>query len=184
MDAPYLRDRYDHAMGIDGTSLQSTQSSEFRRRNDRPLSRTWLEDLRRDYLVQVTGAAPAKVLPYLDIILERLRDLPLKSPKDVPGDSYGVLPSKVVGPLGLELIWNYWHEEGMVVQAHNAITNRFQNLRSSRGGPDPLARLEIDPLRRLNNILWGGIQNRPFLLSVRRRAYEYDHQYRGAPLGA
>src|SRR5262249_36511210 len=175
--ARYLQRRYDYAMGINRHDRKSTQASEFRRRNNQPLSKTWLRDLRRDYLVKVTGAAPAKVLPYLEIILERLRDLPLKSPDEVAGDCYGVLPSRVVGPLGLELIWNYWHEEGMLVQAHNAITNRFQNLRSTYGAPDPLARLEIDPLRRLNNILWGWIQNWPFLLSVRRRAYEYDHQY-------
>ena len=49
-------------------------------------------------------------------------------------------------PSMLELIWSYWHEEGMLVQTMNAICMRFQNRR----GPserDPLANLEIDPLR-------------------------------------
>ncbi|RYG31696.1 MAG: penicillin-binding protein 1C, partial [Chitinophagaceae bacterium] len=37
-----------------------------------------------------------------------------------------------------ELIWNYWHEEGMVSQTMNAIATRFQNRRT-RPGFDPLA---------------------------------------------
>ena len=31
------------------------------------------------------------------------------------------------GPCLLELIWSYWHEEGMLVQTMNAIALRFQN---------------------------------------------------------
>ncbi len=58
----------------------------------------------------------------------------------------------------MELIWNYWHEEGMLAQTFNAISNRFQNRRLNSHGPDPLARLEIDPLRRLNHYIWGWIQ--------------------------
>lgn len=79
-------------------------------------------------------------------------------------------------PSMIELIWSYWHEEGMLVQTMNAICMRFQNLR----GPserDPLANLEIDPLRPLNNLLWGYIQDDYNRLTVKRRAYEYDHHY-------
>ena len=64
----------------------------------------------------------------------------------------------------------------MLVQTMNAITWRFQNRR----GPaerDPLALLEIDPLRPLNNFLWGYIQDEQHRLTVPRRAYEYDHHY-------
>jgi hypothetical protein len=76
----------------------------------------------------------------------------------------------------LELIWSYWHEEGMLVQTMNAITRRFQNLR----GPsplDPLGNLEIDPLRPLNNLVWGHIQDEQHRLTITRRVYEYDHHY-------
>jgi hypothetical protein len=76
----------------------------------------------------------------------------------------------------LELIWSYWHEEGMLVQTMNAIALRFQNRR----GPadrDPLANLEIDSLRPLNNLIWGFIQDEYNRLTVQRRAYEYDHHY-------
>jgi hypothetical protein len=79
-------------------------------------------------------------------------------------------------PSMLELIWSYWQEEGMLVQTMNAICMRFQNRR----GPserDPLANLEIDPLRPLNNLLWGYIQDEYNRLTVLRRAYEYDHHY-------
>jgi len=87
-----------------------------------------------------------------------------------------VLSAKADSPCLLELIWSYWHEEGMLVQTLGAITQRFQNLRGS-GDRDPLAHLEIDPLRPLNNILWGYIQDEQNRLTVRRRTYEYDHEY-------
>ena len=76
----------------------------------------------------------------------------------------------------LELIWSYWHEEGMLVQTLNAISRRFQNVRGP-GDRDPLAHLEIDPLRPLNNLLWGYVQDEQHRLTVVRRAYEYDHHY-------
>ena len=44
-------------------------------------------------------------------------------------------------------------------------------------GRDPLAGLEIDPLRPLNNLLWGWIQDKQHRLTMVRRADEYDHQY-------
>jgi hypothetical protein len=86
------------------------------------------------------------------------------------------LTSRVSAPCLLELIWSYWHEEGMLVQTMNAISRRFQNVRAP-GDRDPLAHLEIDPLRPLNNLLWGYIQDEQNLLTVKRRAYEYDHHY-------
>ncbi|MBP2324866.1 hypothetical protein JOF56_005251 [Kibdelosporangium banguiense] len=186
LTAEYLQKRYDYVTGTAG------YESERRRRNGVPLSASWLADMRNDYLQRLGATAEPKVLPYLKLIMDRLSDLPLKEPGEVGAAtnpvqdenfSYGVLPSRLVGPLGLELIWSYWMEEGMLVQAHNAVTNRFQNQRTVRTGHDPLARMEIDPLRRLNNVLWGWIQNRPFLLSVRRRAFEYDHHYGVTLLG-
>jgi len=37
--------------------------------------------------------------------------------------------------------------------------------------------MEIDPLRPINNLLWGFIQDEINRLTVKRRAYEYAHQY-------
>lgn len=86
------------------------------------------------------------------------------------------LTARVNEPCLLELIWSYWHEEGMLVQSMNAVTRRFQNVRSP-ALRDPLAHLEVDPLRPLNNLVWGFVQDEPNRLTVRRRAYEYEHEY-------
>jgi len=58
----------------------------------------------------------------------------------------------------------------------NVISRRFQNLRGA-GDRDPLMRFDIDPLRRLNSLLWGYIQDEQHRLTVVRRAYEYSHEY-------
>lgn len=78
-------------------------------------------------------------------------------------------------PCLLELIWSYWHEEGMLSQSLSAIGMRFQNVR--RNGRDPLGELELDALRPLNHLLWGWVNDEPNRLSVLRRAYEYSHHY-------
>lgn len=87
-----------------------------------------------------------------------------------------MITAKINEPCLIELIWSYWMEEGMLVQTMNAVSWRFQNVRASEER-DPLANLEIDPLRPLNNLLWGYIQDEYNRLSVRRRAYEYVHHY-------
>jgi hypothetical protein len=76
----------------------------------------------------------------------------------------------------VELIWSYWHEEGMLVQSLNAICLRFQNRRSPNVR-DPLAALRLSPLRPLSSLLWGYIQDEHSRLTIARRAYEYDHEY-------
>jgi hypothetical protein len=87
-----------------------------------------------------------------------------------------LIPREKLGrPCFLELIWSYWHEEGMLVRTLDAISRRFQNRRGS--DPDPLREIEIDPLRPLGDLLWGYIQDEPHRLTVARRAYEYDHHY-------
>lgn len=88
----------------------------------------------------------------------------------------GILRHRLSCPSLLELIWSYWHEEGMLVQSLNVIAMRFQNRRGA-SDRDPLAHLEIDPLRPLNNVLWGYVQDEMHRLTVPRRAYEYDHHY-------
>lgn len=136
-----------------------------------------LNDLRQQYYRNLKNYPqnPA-LLPYMDRILQGLSDVPLKGPGEALKNCYGILTSSVIGPLAIELIWNYWHEEGMLVQSANAISMRFQNRRIN-GDRDPLANLEIAPLRPLNNLLWGYIQDEIHRLSVVRRAYEYDHHY-------
>jgi hypothetical protein len=117
------------------------------------------------------------VLPYYGLILDKLKDVRVDHAKDreQTAGAYRILRQKLQSPCFLELIWSYWHEEGMLMQAMNAILLRFQNVRSS--DRDPLANMEIDPLRPLNNLLWGLIQDEQNRLTVNRRAYEYNHQY-------
>jgi hypothetical protein len=86
-------------------------------------------------------------------------------------------------PVSVELIWSYWHEEGMLSQAFAAIAERFQNRRPLGRDEDPLTRLDVEPLRPLSDLFWGWIQSEPSRPSARRRAYEYDHQYGLTVLG-
>src|SRR5262245_60052151 len=149
-----------------------------------------LPEVFKNYL----GSGSDKILPYLAVIRakladERLKDTgigdivlrdhnswPVSPGSDPVAACYGILREKLRCPCLLELIWSYWNEEGMLVQTMNVITRRFQNIRSP-GANDPLANLEIDPLRPLNNLLWGWVQDEQHRLSVVRRNYEYDHHY-------
>jgi hypothetical protein len=120
------------------------------------------------------------MLPYLAIIRRKLPDVPINQRvrrSRTEGDLCdGFIQEKLRNPCLLELIWSYWHEEGMQVQAMNAVTRRFQNVRGMRE-PDPLANVEVNPLRPLNNLLWGYIQDEQHRLTVVRRNGEYDHHY-------
>jgi hypothetical protein len=119
---------------------------------------------------------PLFTLPYYGLIHDKLKDIPLEpQQRQLTSACYSLLTQKLQFPCFIELIWSYWHEEGMLVQTMNAIMRRFQNV--GAGNPDPLVNMEIDPLRPLNNLLWGLIQDEIHRLSVNRRAYEYQHGY-------
>lgn len=139
-----------------------------------------VQRLRAEYLATLEG--DLKVLPYHKLIVDSLGVLPLKKAQIVFGD-YGISAAQLFRPVMLELIWSYWHEEGMLVQSMNAISRRFQNRRIPGSGQDPLFRLEIDPLRTVNNLVWGYVQDEWNLLTVQRRAYEYQHEYGISLLG-
>jgi hypothetical protein len=145
------------------------------------LSTCWVDN----YLEKMNGTR-SRALPYLAIIRRKLSDAPIianifpQHDEDGLGEQerlcYGILQDKLTNPCFLELIWSYWQEQGMLVQTMNAMSRRFQNIR----GPadrDPLAMLELDYLRPLNNLLWGYVQDEQHRLTVLRRAYEYDHHY-------
>jgi len=121
-------------------------------------------------LQQYLGAQPQ--LPYITRVVEAA----FPQYQDIWPDCDRVLSARINEPCLLELIWSYWHEEGMLMQTINAIAQRFQNVRHG-ANRDPLASIEIDPLRPLNNLLWGYVQDEINRLSVKRRAYEYMHQY-------
>jgi hypothetical protein len=129
------------------------------------------------YLESVDGVS---MLPYLAILRRKLPDVPIVSPArrgEIEVDVCdGFIEAKLRNPCLLELIWTYWHEEGMQVQGMNAVTRRFQNLRGPVQ-PDPLANAELHPLRPLSQLLWGYIQDEQHRLTVARRNAEYDHHY-------
>ena len=144
---------------------------EFIRLNDFTVSLSDLQTRLERYLAPFDSQA----LPYLDRIVPALVTLDPERTNEVLPYCFGILQHRLICPALLELIWSYWHEEGMLVQTMNAIAYRFQNRRS--GPRDPLGELELDPLRPLNNLIWGLIQDEHNRLTVSRRAYEYDHHY-------
>ena len=154
-------------------------------RFSRALSAAELDQLYNEfYLVPVQGPVEDSqdgplAIPYLAMVRLNLGDVQVLPNGDEAAKAaacVGILRNKLTNPCFLELIWSYWHEEGMLVQTAASIARRFQNIRSP-GDRDPLAHMEIDPLRPLNNLLWGYIQDEEHRLSVVRRAYEYDHHY-------
>jgi hypothetical protein len=168
---------------VDFDCLEIDENEE-RRRFVRP---PYDEGAYQDYLDSEDDKVvnPHDALPYLALVLRKLPEVRVidnggcGDPEDI-ARCEGILLRKLQFPCLIELIWSYWHEEGMQAQAMAAISRRFQNLRAP-GAVDPLAQLEIDPLRPLNNLLWGYLQDEQHRLGVLRRAHEYDHHY-GFPL--
>lgn len=155
------------------------------RRVGRTLEPGEVEEQFRRYLTRTpvgngTGDS-VDVLPYLGLVRLKLRDVPIvgydREEDEKAEICHGILAERLTNPCFLELIWSYWNDEGMLVRTMGAITQRFQNRTRHAPGRDPLAGLEIDPLRPLNNLLWGWIQDAPHRLSTVRRAHEYLHAY-------
>ncbi|NRR31195.1 8-amino-7-oxononanoate synthase [Oxalobacteraceae bacterium] len=145
-------------------------------RRDIPANNDLETVLLSNYLESVDGTV---TLPYLAIIRRKLPDIPITLARGSEDDAdlcFGIIQDKLSNPCLLELIWSYWHEEGMLVQSMNAITQRFQNVRAP-GISEALANSEIDMLRPLNNLIWGYTQDEQHRLTVVRRNYEYDHHY-------
>jgi hypothetical protein len=160
-------------------NLPEDEVNYFDRRDLPVVKQGGIQTALNKYLEDVGGNPPIKTLPYLAVIRRKLPDIPINfGSNDHSADlCFGLLQDKLRCPCLIELIWSYWLEEGMLVQTMNVITQRFQNLRSSSTGADPLANTEIDALRPLNNLLWGYTQDEQHRLSVMRRNYEYNHHY-------
>lgn len=162
---------------FDPSAKRPNRDDDYLSRRDLPVPDETMNSAFDRYLVSVSGN---KMLPYLAVIRRKLPDIPIRNTlfghsHEAFDDCFDMLQDKLLNPCLLELIWSYWHEEGMLVQSLNAITRRFQNIRSPAN--DQLANLEMDALRPLNNILWTYIQDEQHRLTVNRRNYEYDHHY-------
>ncbi len=153
-----------------------------------------LYNLRKEYFVDIErelrGVAgdqevpSLRGLPYFALIRRALSEVPIKSGDVIAlgggQPCYGIIPSRAFNPILLELIWSYWYEEAGLVQGLNAITLRFQNKRAA-GLKNALSHMATDPLRPLNNLLWGYVEDESQRLSLARRSYEYAHHY-GLPM--
>lgn len=128
-----------------------------------------IREAARDYVAAARVGSFDDLLPagYLEHKLEETR-------RQFPGVA---LPrgARTAYLPAVELIWNYWLEEGMLVQSLNVILARFQNRRIP--GRDPLARFDVTPLLPLRNRLWGYAEDELHRLTVRRRAVEYEYEY-------
>jgi hypothetical protein len=173
--------------GVDLDDFSDVDVDEESRRLNRTVDRAELEEQMREYLVQVaTGEGDAlEVLPYLGLIRRQLGDVAIvgldEDDDEVTEICSGLLAEKLTHPCFLELIDSYWRDEAGLATGMNSIIWRFQNRMPRGRGRDPLAGLDVDPLRPVNNLLWGLVQDQQHRLSTVRRAYEYDHHY-GLPL--
>ncbi|MEU4078327.1 hypothetical protein DEJ45_02270 [Streptomyces venezuelae] len=146
------------------------------RYQDGQLSQQDIETMWQAFVEPVPQDPKFYTLPYFARILDGLRDVPVRGASKLGFPCDAILRYKLTHPCLIELLWNYWEEESLLVRSLIEIGRRFQNMRRPVE-PDPLAHLELAPLLPLGNLLWGYIQDAPHRLSVVRRAYEYDHHY-------
>lgn len=176
-------DAYDVLKGAtEAFLLQQCGHAEGLRFTHGPLSKLADGEIRaraNEFYGGVQSTLGARVLPYFETIQQALGTAVVddRGHLHLGAACTGILRSRVANPCFLELIWNYWHEQGLLVQTLGAISLRFQNRRLPGRADDPLAQLQIDPLRPLSNLLWGYVQSERDQLSVARRAYEYLYAY-------
>lgn len=125
-----------------------------------------LKSLSRAYVRSITFSSLKELAkPY---ILDRMRAEPVL-PKAFRKPFLRFLP-------GVELIWNFWEEAGMLVQTLNLILARFQN-RVAPGRYTPLDRFDVTPLATLHALLYAFVDDEQHRMTVRRRAAEYEYEY-------
>ncbi len=139
----------------------------------RPITLVDARDQLTQYLSTQIGTIGGRGLPYLKRVVDALLPDSLRA-EGSPFCS-GTLRHRLQCPAMMELLFNYWMEQGSVVQSLSAILLRFQNRRRGRG--DPLVELAIDPLRGAGSLLWGRVQAEPQQLSLLRREHEYAYAY-------
>jgi hypothetical protein len=116
---------------------------------------------------KVASAGNPDVKSYYDIINDIIEQLT----GAFKGDTNPSLPN-------YELIWNYWMEQGMLVQSINMISFRFQNIDTfDSESKNPLNRFDIAPLYPLSDLMWSYIQDEQNTLIIKRRMNEYLHEY-------
>ena len=129
---------------------------------------------------ELSGYISEGKLPYYNFVIGKIKDDlkfdDLDADAPATSDCDEREKERLFKPFMIELIWNYWMEQGMLVQTLNVINLRFQNIKGNNY-TDRLQRFDADPLRPLSHILWGYIQDEQHRLSIPRRLNEYDHEY-------
>lgn len=173
--------KFNEETDFDNTIIRKSSSEKFALEDEKNRTKIPYKEL-RDTIYGDNNSNNAKsywvngknYLPYFTSILDRLEPFKLSNMDTSWGND--TINSDLIHNINLlELIWSYWHEEGGLVQTMNAISLRFQNVRTGRN--DPLAGLNIDPLRPINNLVWGYIEDERNRLSMARRNLEYQYEY-------
>ena len=173
--------------GVELDDFSQVNVEEESRRLNRTVDRAELEAQMREYLVRVAAGEGEflDILPYYGLIRRQLGDVAIVGVGEDDDEATqicsGILAEKLEHPCFLELIDSYWRHEAGLLHGINSVIWRFQNRTRGRQGRDPLAGLDIDPLRPVNNLLWGLVQDQQHRLGTVRLAYEIDHHY-GVPI--
>ena len=169
--------------GVKLDDFSRVDVAEESQRLNRTVTVAELEEQMRSYLDRVTTGDGdfLDVLPYLGLIRRQLSDVTIvgldENEREATEICSGILAEKLRHPVFLELLRDYWLDEVGLVQAIDAICWRFQNRTPRSRRRDPLAGMDVNPLRPINNLLWGLVQDKQHRLSTRRREDEYDHEY-------
>jgi hypothetical protein len=169
--------------GVELDDFSRVDLDEESQRLNRTVTEAELEEQMRSYLDRVAAGDGEflDVLPYLGLIRRQLGDVAIVGIDEDEGEAAeicsGILAEKLEHPCFLELLRDYWLDEVGLAQAINAICWRFQNRTPRSRRRDPLSGMDVNPLRPLNNLLWGLVQDKQHRLSTRRREDEYDHAY-------
>ena len=165
---------YDGVKALRGAGGAQAEAREFITPYD-PANEPTYEELKRfadEYVRGLTCTSLDDLArPYLT---ERLANEPLAMPHLVGADRGPSDQIHTVMPC-VELIWNYWLEEAMLVQTLNLILARFQNRIVP--GYASLARFDVSPLVGLQELLYDFVDDDSHRMTLRRRAIQYLYEY-------
>jgi hypothetical protein len=167
--------------GVELRDFDRVDLDEESARLERPVTREELERQMRDYLRRIAAGDGEylQVVPYLALIRRQLGDVPIigldREDEDAAEVCFGILAEKLEHPCFIELLHEYWNDEGGVFATMHAIVRRFQNRHAHER--DPLLGMDISPLRPLNDVLWGMVRDEQHRLTPAQLGFELRHAY-------
>ncbi|HAD12475.1 MAG TPA: hypothetical protein DCF33_08555 [Saprospirales bacterium] len=128
------------------------------------------------HLKDMAGGYSLNPLPYYQTLQDTLSEMLCCNHDEKDSDCVELVRSKRNGFMAIELIWSYWTEQAMLVQAMGAVGLRYQNIRGLHA-VEPMMRFDTSPLLPLSDLLWGFIQDEQHRTTLHRRTFEYQHAY-------